>query len=48
MVLYQQMDELACFTPGMIALGASGYGLEDSRKFLSLAEEVTLDFYQRF
>ncbi|GFZ11632.1 alpha-mannosidase 1 [Actinidia rufa] len=40
------MDELACFTPGMIALGASGYGPEDSRKFLSLPEEITLDFYE--
>ena len=48
MVLYLQMDELACFAPGMIALGASGYGPEDSLKFLSLAEEVTLDFYERF
>ncbi|PSR96986.1 Mannosyl-oligosaccharide 1,2-alpha-mannosidase, partial [Actinidia chinensis var. chinensis] len=37
--LQNRMDELACFTPGMIALGASGYGPEDSRKFLSLAEE---------
>lgn len=35
-----QMDELACFTPGMLALGSSGYGPEESRKFLSLAEEV--------
>lgn len=35
-----QMDELACFAPGMIALGASGSGPDDSQKFLSLAEEV--------
>ncbi|KAJ1429223.1 Six-hairpin glycosidase-like superfamily [Sesbania bispinosa] len=34
-----QMDELACFAPGMLALGSSGYGPEDSQKFLSLAEE---------
>lgn len=34
------MDELACFAPGMIALGSFGYGPEDSQKFLSLAEEV--------
>lgn len=37
-----QMDELACFAPGMIALGSSGYGPDDSQKFLSLAEEVYL------
>lgn len=35
-----QMDELACFAPGMIALGSSGYGPADSTKFLNLAEEV--------
>lgn len=34
------MDELACFAPGMIALGSFGYGPDDSKKFLSLAEEV--------
>lgn len=37
---YLQMDELACFAPGMLALGSSGYGPEDSQKFMSLAEEV--------
>lgn len=37
-----QMDELACFAPGMLALGSSGYGPSDSQKFLSLAEEVFL------
>ena len=37
---YLQMDELACFAPGMLALGSFGYGPEDSQKFLSLAEEV--------
>ena len=35
-----QMDELACFAPGMLALGSSGYGPADSQKILSLAEEV--------
>ena len=34
------MDELACFVPGMLALGSSGYGPEDSKKFFTLAEEV--------
>ena len=34
------MDELACFSPGMLALGLFGYGPDDSLKFLSLAEEV--------
>lgn len=34
------MDELACFAPGMIALGSSGYDSEEAKKFLTLAEEV--------
>lgn len=38
-----QMDELACFAPGMLALGSSGYGPDKSQKFLSLAEEVFLN-----
>ena len=37
------MDELACFAPGMLALGASGYGPDEEKKFLTLAEEVHLD-----
>lgn len=44
-----KMDELACFAPGMIALGASGSGPDDSQKFLSLAEELAwtcYNFYQ--
>lgn len=36
------MDELACFAPGMLALGSSGYGPDESQKFLKLAEEVVL------
>jgi len=41
---YLQMDELACFAPGMIALGSFGYTTADeSQKFLSLAEEVYFD-----
>lgn len=40
--LYMQMDELACFAPGMIALGASGYDPDNSKKFLALAEEVIM------
>ncbi|PSS18182.1 Mannosyl-oligosaccharide 1,2-alpha-mannosidase [Actinidia chinensis var. chinensis] len=47
--LIDKMDELACFAPGMIALGASGYGPDDSQKFLSLAEELAwtcYNFYQ--
>lgn len=35
-----QMDELACFAPGMLALGSSGYVPDEAEKFLSLAEEV--------
>ncbi|KAK6911098.1 Glycoside hydrolase family 47 [Dillenia turbinata] len=44
-----QMDELACFAPGMLALGSSGYGSGESEKFLSLAEELAwtcYSFYQ--
>ena len=37
------MDELACFAPGMIALGASGYGPDKSQQFLTLAEEVKMN-----
>ena len=35
-----QMDELACFAPGMLALGASGYGPEKAKQIMNLAEEV--------
>jgi mannosyl-oligosaccharide alpha-1,2-mannosidase len=34
------MDELACFAPGMLALGASGYGPEKAKQIMNLAEEV--------
>lgn len=47
--LADKMDELACFAPGMLALGSSGYGPGDSEKFLSLAEELAwtcYNFYQ--
>ncbi|KAF7843130.1 Mannosyl-oligosaccharide 1,2-alpha-mannosidase MNS1 [Senna tora] len=47
--LTDKMDELACFAPGMIALGSSGYGPADSQKFMSLAEELAwtcYNFYQ--
>ncbi|XP_038714010.1 mannosyl-oligosaccharide 1,2-alpha-mannosidase MNS1-like [Tripterygium wilfordii] len=48
-VLTDKMDELACFAPGMLALGSSGYGPADSKKFISLAEELAwtcYNFYQ--
>ncbi|KAL8137006.1 hypothetical protein V2J09_003007 [Rumex salicifolius] len=44
-----KMDELACFAPGMLALGSSDYGPGDKEKFLSLAEELAwtcYNFYQ--
>ncbi|KAM1716987.1 hypothetical protein ACFX11_024882 [Malus domestica] len=47
--LTNKMDELACFAPGMLALGSSGYGPDDSKKFLTLAEELAwtcYNFYQ--
>lgn len=40
-----KMDELACFAPGMLALGASGYAVDESQKFLSLAEELAWTCY---
>jgi hypothetical protein len=36
------MDELACFAPGMLALGSSGYGPGEDDKCMALAEEVIL------
>lgn len=46
------MDELACFAPGMLALGASGYGPEKSEEIMNLAKEVNSrgnpPFYRRF
>ncbi|KAL9157287.1 hypothetical protein ABFS82_09G133300 [Erythranthe guttata] len=47
--LTDKMDELACFAPGMLALGSSGYGPAEAKKFLSLAEELAwtcYNFYQ--
>ncbi|GMI89877.1 ALPHA-MANNOSIDASE IB, alpha-mannosidase 1 [Hibiscus trionum] len=47
--LTDKMDELACFAPGMLALGSSGYGLDEAKKILSLAEELAwtcYNFYQ--
>ncbi|KAL4272356.1 hypothetical protein GQ457_13G018780 [Hibiscus cannabinus] len=47
--LTNKMDELACFAPGMLALGSSGYGPDEAKKILSLAEELAwtcYNFYQ--
>ncbi|KAG5239449.1 hypothetical protein OIU76_012864 [Salix suchowensis] len=47
--LSDKMDELACFAPGMLALGSSGYGPDDSQKIFTLAEELAwtcYNFYQ--
>ncbi|KAL3632152.1 mannosyl-oligosaccharide alpha-1,2-mannosidase [Castilleja foliolosa] len=47
--LTDKMDELACFAPGMIALGSTDYGPDEAKKFLSLAEELAwtcYNFYQ--
>jgi hypothetical protein len=35
-----QMDELACFAPGMLALGTEGATPEKAEKYLTLAKEV--------
>ncbi|KAH9626232.1 hypothetical protein KSS87_000111 [Heliosperma pusillum] len=45
----REMDELACFAPGMLALGSFGYGPAESKKYMSLAEELAwtcYNFYQ--
>ncbi|KAG2294323.1 hypothetical protein Bca4012_004593 [Brassica carinata] len=48
--LTHKMDELACFAPGMLALGSSGYDdPTQAKKFLTLAEELAwtcYNFYQ--
>ncbi|GAV59696.1 Glyco_hydro_47 domain-containing protein [Cephalotus follicularis] len=47
--LSDKMDELACFAPGMLALGSDGYGPGEAEKILSLAEELAwtcYNFYQ--
>ncbi|XP_027149836.1 mannosyl-oligosaccharide 1,2-alpha-mannosidase MNS1-like [Coffea eugenioides] len=42
--LTDKMDDLACFAPGMLVLGSSGYASDESQKFLSLVEEVNTVF----
>ncbi|KAG8043386.1 hypothetical protein GUJ93_ZPchr0458g22869 [Zizania palustris] len=47
--LSDKMDELACFAPGMLALGASGYGTEKAEQIMDLAKELArtcYNFYQ--
>ncbi|RCV35287.1 hypothetical protein SEVIR_7G240300v4 [Setaria viridis] len=48
--LSDKMDELACFAPGMLALGASGYeSPEKSEEIMNLAKELArtcYNFYQ--
>ncbi|XP_065849774.1 mannosyl-oligosaccharide 1,2-alpha-mannosidase MNS1-like isoform X1 [Euphorbia lathyris] len=47
--LSDKMDELACFAPGMLALGSFGYETGEAQKLLSLAEELAwtcYNFYQ--
>ncbi|KAK6915150.1 Glycoside hydrolase family 47 [Dillenia turbinata] len=47
--LNDKMDELACFVPGMLALGSSGRVSGESENLLSLAEELAwtcYNFYQ--
>ncbi|WOL18303.1 mannosyl-oligosaccharide 1,2-alpha-mannosidase MNS1 [Canna indica] len=43
--LSDKMDELACFAPGMLALGSSGYGPEKAEQILSLAKELAWTCY---
>lgn len=41
--LNMQMDELACFAPGMLALASYDDGPGEAKKYLSLAEEVLIE-----
>ncbi|KAJ7571681.1 hypothetical protein O6H91_01G172400 [Diphasiastrum complanatum] len=41
-----KMDELACFAPGMLALGADGTTTENARKYLNLAKELARTCYE--
>ncbi|KAH9558163.1 hypothetical protein CY35_07G122600 [Sphagnum magellanicum] len=43
--LYNKMDELACFAPGMLALGTEGAPPEKAEKYLTLAKELTRTCY---
>lgn len=43
--LIDKMDELACFAPGMLALGASTDDTDKAAEYLSLAEELTWTCY---
>ncbi|XP_027918390.1 mannosyl-oligosaccharide 1,2-alpha-mannosidase MNS1-like isoform X2 [Vigna unguiculata] len=47
--VFDKMDELACFVPGMLALGSSSSGPDEAAKYLGLAEELVwtcYNFYQ--
>ncbi|KAK9083611.1 hypothetical protein Scep_030082 [Stephania cephalantha] len=41
--LFDKMDELACFAPGMLALGSLDYGPGDREKMLTLAKRTLLE-----
>jgi mannosyl-oligosaccharide alpha-1,2-mannosidase len=43
--LFNKMDELACFAPGMLALGTEGAPPEKAEKYLTLAKELTRTCY---
>ncbi|KAJ3693456.1 hypothetical protein LUZ60_008936 [Juncus effusus] len=43
--LHDKMDELACFAPGMLALGSTDYGPEKSKQMLTLAKELAKTCY---
>eukprot|EP00246_Nothoceros_aenigmaticus_P018190 TRINITY_DN9422_c0_g1_i2.p1 TRINITY_DN9422_c0_g1~~TRINITY_DN9422_c0_g1_i2.p1 ORF type:complete len:608 (-),score=117.14 TRINITY_DN9422_c0_g1_i2:128-1951(-) len=44
--LIDKMDELACFAPGMLALGADGAAPEKASRYLDLAKELALTCYK--
>ncbi|KAI4376832.1 hypothetical protein MLD38_014547 [Melastoma candidum] len=46
--LINEMQELACFAPGMLALGSSGYAPAEAGLILSLAEELGRTCYNYY
>lgn len=46
--LIHKMDELACFTPGMLVLGMEGSSPEKAKEYLNLAEELAKTCYNMY
>lgn len=46
--LIHKMDELACFTPGMLVLGTDGASPQKAKEYLDLAEELANTCYNMY